>query len=185
MRRQPPTTCYVPNLALWDQGAPPVAAREARSVGDAVRYPSRLGRLPLRSRRPACAAQPAATGRERHHRRRDMNHRGSSLGLHRRTPGRRHQERSASLTRWPQATTLDTADPAHETACARERGGLGRPRSGRLQAVTGRAGPRIGENCWQAFGQLRRTFAGRAAGRDQPAARSPRSTKARTRSSAW
>jgi hypothetical protein len=32
-------------------------------------HPSRLGRLPLRSRRPACAAQPTRTRWERRHRR--------------------------------------------------------------------------------------------------------------------
>lgn len=60
-------------------------------------HPSRHGRLPLRSRRPACAAQPtardgcAATGGP------ESYPVGSSLGLDRRTPGHRHQVRFASL----------------------------------------------------------------------------------------
>ncbi len=156
-------------------------------------HPSRHGRLPLRSRRPACAAQPTSPRRQRHHRRRVGDARarvteaGPSSPGHRLTPARRPQGRLtaslrdlASLDPWPRRPGATDRQgrgerrragavqggramtkpeqlvlwPRHQLTELPARSAPRRPRSGRLQAVRGRAEPRICENCRKTFTQV-------------------------------
>jgi hypothetical protein len=91
----------LPNLTLWDQGAPPVAARCARRVGSVACIHRGTGgfrsahaaRPARRSPRPATGAPPPAA-------RRPQSQVGSSLGLDRLTPAHRPQGRIRVAPRW-------------------------------------------------------------------------------------
>jgi hypothetical protein len=109
-------------------------------------HPSRHGRLPLRSRRPACAAQPTARdGSAATDGTKDQNQAGSSLGLDRLTPGRRHQERFASLTRSSCARLLTPTTQRYVMACTREPGEC-RQRGVKIRPSPGRQTSGSGES---------------------------------------
>ncbi len=68
---------------------------------------------------------------------------------------RRHPVGPNQLVLWPRHVLTEMLPPR-------------RPRSGRLRAVRGQAGARIGENCWQAFSQVEGTVRRSRRGRPQP-----------------
>ena len=76
-------------------------------------HPSRHGRLPLRSRRPASAAPATSWRRQRHHRRREVIiSRGQLPRPQASNTGPLASMALRVAARWSQAPTIDTNDPA-------------------------------------------------------------------------